>query len=433
VVANGKLAASTLRSIAGTKLRNGTANAFQRAINDAKKQGLTISTWGIASGYRDLAMQAAMRKAFLNRDLAAMKKYAMDTRSTVVPAAAGNSYHGWGLAVDIKTSDRAKAIRIMGKYGFKQVFGAADPNHMLHDGKTAIAPLTGGTVTIEGVDYSYSRPTAKQLKDAGKHFAIRYVTVPGKGNKGIDQAEYDALIDAGIAVVAVFELEAQDMKKGKSKGMSDAKAAQAGLERIKGLGDNHPIYFTVDWDATPADQTAINAYLDGAASVLGRDRVGIYGGYYPVKRAKDAKKATWFWQTLAWSGGQILDGLHLYQYKVNTPLGSGTVDLVRAYKTEYGQHNVPTAAPAPAKPATPVTAPVETKPVETTKPTVLTATAEYNGIYFFKGDASPDVFIYEPVSGTKRHMTPAEWTIIKGYGHGNVLTIPQAQADQVPS
>lgn len=37
--------------------------------------------------------------------------------------------------------------------------------------------------------------------------------------------------------------------------------------------------------AQPAQQAAINAYLDGAASVLGRARVGLYGGYGPVSGA----------------------------------------------------------------------------------------------------------------------------------------------------
>jgi hypothetical protein len=37
--------------------------------------------------------------------------------------------------------------------------------------------------------------------------------------------------------------------------------------------------------------------------VIGRARVGLYAGYYVIKRAFDAKKITWGWQTHAWSGG----------------------------------------------------------------------------------------------------------------------------------
>jgi hypothetical protein len=279
-------------------------------------------------------------------------------------------------------------------------------------------------VSIEGVDYSYARPTAGQIKAAGKKFAVRYITAPGAQNKGISQAEYNALHDAGVAVVVVYEGGAGDMKKGRAQGVADAQAAQRNLKGIVGLNDSLPVYFACDWDATPAQQGVINAYLDGAASVLGRDRVGLYAGYYPLKRAKAAGKVTWLWQTYAWSGGQVLDGIHLYQYRNGVKLGNGTVDLCRAYKVEYGQH-APGHTPVVVKP--PVETPAKPKPV------VVTATAEYNGIYFFKGDASPDVFIYEPVSGTKRHITPAEWTVVKGYGHATALTIPQEQADQIPT
>ena len=35
-----------------------------------------------------------------------------------------------------------------------------------------------------------------------------------------------------------------------------------------------PVYYACDWDCTAADQAAVNAYLDGAASVTGRARTG---------------------------------------------------------------------------------------------------------------------------------------------------------------
>ena len=40
-----------------------------------------------------------------------------------------------------------------------------------------------------------------------------------------------------------------------------------------------PIYFSCDFDAQPSQQAAINAYMDGVASVIGRSRTGAYGGY----------------------------------------------------------------------------------------------------------------------------------------------------------
>jgi len=298
-------------------------------------------------------------------------------------------------------------------------------------------------VSIEGVDYSYARPTAAQLKSADKKFAVRYITTPGAQNKGISKAEYDALHNAGIEVVVVYEGGAADMKKGRAQGVADAQAAQRNLKAIVGLNDSLPVYFACDWDATPGEQDEINAYLDGAASVIGRDRVGMYAGYYPLKRAVQAGKVTWLWQTYAWSGGKQLPNLHLYQYKNGVKLGSGTVDLCRALQTEYGQHAPKAAAPVVVKPPV-VVAPAPKPPVVVAPPVVDDSDevveanadfdpAKFNGTYYFKGAAEGDIFVYEPVTGKKRHVTPAEWTIVKGYGHAVVYTISQPQADAIPA
>lgn len=302
-------------------------------------------------------------------------------------------------------------------------------------------------MAIEGVDYSYARPSASAIKAADKHFAVRYITTPGAQNKGISQTEFDALRNAGIDVAVVYEGGAGDMKKGRAQGVADAKAAAANLKNISGLNDNLPVYFACDFDATPGEQAAINAYLDGAASVIGLDRVGMYAGYYPLKRAKAAGKVTWLWQTYAWSGGNQLEGMHLYQYKNGVKLGTGTVDLCRALRTEYGQHAPTVAAPKPVTPVTPpkvVTAPVV---VEAPKPIVVVSydaevdAAEkanvgfnpsgFNGTYYFKGSDEGDVFVYDPATGKKRHVTPAEWLIVKGFGHNTVYTIPQTDADKI--
>jgi hypothetical protein len=284
-----------------------------------------------------------------------------------------------------------------------------------------------------------------QLKSAGKQFVVRYITVPGPQNKGISQAEFDELHEAGIETLVVYEGAAGDMKKGHAQGVADAKTAQANLKAIVGLDDHLPVYFGCDWDATPADQTAINAYLDGAASVIGRDRVGIYGGYYPVKRAKDAKKATWFWQTYAWSGGQVLPGIHLYQYKNNVSLGSGTVDYCRALQGNYGQKGVaPAPAPAVAVAPKPTPKPVVQTPAPVVEDPAIDIAkaadentaldkANFHGYYWFKGTDHGDIFVYEPVSGTKRHVTSSEWAIIKLFGHDEVAVLPQIDADKIPT
>jgi hypothetical protein len=101
-----------------------------------------------------------------------------------------------------------------------------------------------------------------------------------------------------------------------------------------------PVYFAVDWDASSGQQSAINACLDGAASVLGRDRVGIYGGYGPVSRAPSSGHATWAWQTYAWSGGQWAKGAQLQQYSNGHTLGGVGCDYDRATTSDFGQWRI---------------------------------------------------------------------------------------------
>lgn len=106
------------------------------------------------------------------------------------------------------------------------------------------------------------------------------------------------------------------------------------------MPDDRPIYFAADWDASAGQQDEINAYLDGAASVIGRDRVGLYGGYGPVDRAFDAKKITFGWQTYAWSGGRWDARAQLQQYSNDHTINGVGVDYDRAVKSDYGQWRV---------------------------------------------------------------------------------------------
>ena len=165
---------------------------------------------------------------------------------------------------------------------------------------------TSAAVTSrKGLDYSFARPSPSGLHSGGYTFAARYLSYDNSSTHGkiLFAAEAKALIAAGVDVVSNWEYAADDALSGNSAGVNDAKAAAA-QAAAAGMPATRPIYFSVDFDATPAQQTAINAYMDGAASVLGRNRVGAYGGYYVIKRLFDAGKISWGWQTYAWSGGQ---------------------------------------------------------------------------------------------------------------------------------
>jgi hypothetical protein len=206
---------------------------------------------------------------------------------------------------------------------------------------------------MEGIDFSYgSGTTVAQIKNAGKGFVCRYLS--GGGSKDISKAELSNYVGGGIAVVLVWELGANRMNQGAAAGKADATKAN---QQAIGLGAGTiPIYFAADWDASAAQQANINAYLDGAAGVIGRGRVGVYGSYYVVKRAFDAGKITFGWQTYAWSGGQWDSRAQLQQYKNDIKIAGvpAQLDLDRSMKADFGQWPRPgatTPPPAPAPPA----------------------------------------------------------------------------------
>jgi Domain of unknown function (DUF1906) len=187
---------------------------------------------------------------------------------------------------------------------------------------------------IEGVDYAWDRPSAAGLAAAGKRFAIRYGG-PGSAGKQLDAAELSALRAAGLDIVANAEGSAGGYL-GAAAGRAWAGAAEQHFRDL-GMPADRPIYFSVDFDAGPADWPAIDAALRGSAEIIGAGRVGVYGSYDTIAHCVAAGTARWFWQTYAWSGGRWHPQAHLQQYRNGVALAGGTVDLTRATTADYGQ------------------------------------------------------------------------------------------------
>jgi hypothetical protein len=203
-------------------------------------------------------------------------------------------------------------------------------------------------MTVFGVDYAWGRPSIASLKSAGVQFACRYLSHDTSG-KNLDHAEAVTLSNAGIWVVVVWETTANRALDGHAAGVQDARDADAQAKAC-GMPADRPIFFAVDWDAQFSDQGPINAYLDGAASVLGKGRTGIYGGYNPVKRALDGGHCAWAWSSYAWSGGKVDPRSHLYQYSNDHTIGGVGLDYDKALTDDYGQWKVgvsPNPAPTP--------------------------------------------------------------------------------------
>lgn len=188
---------------------------------------------------------------------------------------------------------------------------------------------------IEGVDYAFSQPSASALVAAGKKFACRYGG-PGSAGKHLSAAELTALKNKGVEIVANAEGAARGFT-GSAAGRSWAQQALASFKAL-GMPDDRPIYYSVDWDAGPADWPGIDAALKAAAAESGGvSRVGVYGSYDTIAHCVSAGTARWFWQTYAWSGGRWHPKAHIQQYRNGVSIGGADCDLDRAMVADYGQ------------------------------------------------------------------------------------------------
>jgi autotransporter-associated beta strand protein len=186
-----------------------------------------------------------------------------------------------------------------------------------------------------GVDYSFARPAPSSLQAAGSTFAVRYVS-PAPNNKNISLSEAQSLLAAGQDIVLVFESSAQEMLNGYNAGVADANTAVS-VALAAGAPTNFFCYFAADFQVYQNQYATINAYLDGASSVLGLSRVGIYGSYYAVAQALIAGVASKGWQTTAWSYGLEYSQISLFQYYSYTNFFSDSCDADVGFGADMGQ------------------------------------------------------------------------------------------------
>lgn len=152
-------------------------------------------------------------------------------------------------------------------------------------------------MAITGLDYSAGRIAGAAIKAAGYDFAIRYVEDPARQlwTKHLRPDEYRDLIGAGVHVWAVFEVDTTDALGGFAQGTANARRALAGAAWV-GYPADQPIFFCSDRHLSSGEVLTALAYLDGAAAVLGRDRVGAYGFFEFIDAAIAGNHAAAYWQ-----------------------------------------------------------------------------------------------------------------------------------------
>lgn len=201
-------------------------------------------------------------------------------------------------------------------------------------------------MSVLGLDYSSGRPSGAAVRAAGYGFVARYLPNGlGSGRVNLSAAEVTDMRANGVSVTMVWESQANRAAAGFSAGQADADYA-AGQAKAVGL-DGLPIYFAVDFDIPDYSPAAtspraklgpVGDYFDGVASVLEHGRVGVYGGYWAVRRVLDSGLAMWAWQTAAWSGGNVDPRIHLFQ-RIGTVYVAGVAcDVNEARQDNFGQN-----------------------------------------------------------------------------------------------
>lgn len=261
------------------------------------------------------------------------------------------------------------------------------------------------------VDYSAGVPSARLIRDVGHDGAVRYISPPRalwmKG-KPVQRPEVDDFDTQGLKMAMVWQYgkeQDSDVMRGWNGGLHDAYAAQDHLNAIQCAG--HPVFFAVDFNISVEEwNSRAVEYFRAACSVLGRNRVGIYGhSRVCAWAAEDGVIAEigggkfLAWQTAAWSDGERAPEAVLYQRPGQVNIGGVDCDVSEVLHPEWGwralEHVdltpvplVPAAVPAPAP--VPVSAPIDKKPGWSGDPTWLADALRAFGVNVVETDGWQD-------------------------------------------
>lgn len=176
-----------------------------------------------------------------------------------------------------------------------------------------------------GLDYSAGYPGGKAMKEAGYEFSLSYLWFQGQQHNTINADKIADMLANGIACGAIWETYANRAADGYQAGVDDARKAQAQVAS-HGYPDM-TVYATIDFDMAEWQKDQVVEYFRGFCDVLGKQRVGVYGGYWGCKAVLDAGYARYGWQTLAWSGGNRDERCALYQNGRVATVGGVSCDL----------------------------------------------------------------------------------------------------------
>lgn len=180
---------------------------------------------------------------------------------------------------------------------------------------------------IKGIDCAAPLTTekAQAFKKLGYEFVGRYFCPTGNW-KRLYKAEADAIIGAGLKILAVYETTTDRAKGGAAAGAKDGARAYAQAKELD-MPSSGIIYFAVDYEALDADFDTIEAYLRAARQQTGEYEIGVYGSYRVIEAMHRRGACKGFWQCVAWSYGKISEHHTVYQHQWQTTIAGHDVDL----------------------------------------------------------------------------------------------------------
>ncbi|MBU3706197.1 MAG: DUF1906 domain-containing protein [Mycobacterium sp.] len=210
------------------------------------------------------------------------------------------------------------------------------------------APVTASAESL-GIllDYSAGVLKAADIKAAGALGAIRYVSDRRPGaqwmlGKPIQLPEARDLYQAGLKIVSNYQFGKQDTADwlgGQAAGVMHAKRGWE-LHTAAGGPVSAPIYVSIDDNPTLEQYTQqVAPYLRAWESVIGHQRVGIYGNSTTIEWALQDGLGSWFWQH-NWGSpkGFVHPAAHLHQFEIDARRVAGVgVDLNDILKPQFGQ------------------------------------------------------------------------------------------------
>ena len=225
-------------------------------------------------------------------------------------------------------------------------FAAVTPVGLGGLAATGIATASADSLGLL-LDYAAGVLSAADLKAAGAVGAIRYVSDRRAGaswmlGKPIQISEARDLYQSGLKIVSNYQFgkkETADWLGGQPAGVTHAKRGWE-LHTAAGGPTGAPIYASIDDNPTFEQyKQQVAPYLRGWESVIGHQRVGIYGNSKVIEWAVQDGLGSWFWQhNWGTPQGFVHPAAHLHQYEIDARKVAGVgVDLISILKPQFGQ------------------------------------------------------------------------------------------------